>query len=223
MGSDMATTSDTTPIACTLGIGDYKERLASIAALARDALRGYERDDLVLRLRYAAAAADRVKEMVHKEQACCAFLAFDVRDEGDEILVTISAPETARVAAETMFEQFVTPARAGAAGSARFALVCSCAAAACAAACFAPLVLPAALLAGTGSVLAWLAGAHVWMTVLAILAVAGAGFWVWREARQLGLAPSRSTLRFMGIAGLLLALALVYPLIEPQIVQALAQ
>jgi hypothetical protein len=216
----MATTSDT-PITCTLDIGDYKERLASIAALARDALRSYERDDLVLRLKYTAAKAARVKEMVRHERECCTLLTFDVREEGNEILVTISAPEAARVAAETMFERFVAPASSGAAGSARVALVCACAAAACAAACFAPLVLPAVLLAGTGSILAWLAGAHLWMTVLAILAVVAAWLWIWREAQRLGMRPSSSTLRFMGIASFLLALALVYPLIEPQIVRAL--
>jgi hypothetical protein len=220
MGPDAATTSET-PIACTLGVGDYKERLAQIAALARDALRSHERDGLVLHLRYDAAAADRVEEMVRRERDCCAFLTFALREEGEEIVVTISAPEEARVSAETLFEQFVTPAPIGAQKSARVALGCACAATACSVACVAPLVLPAVVLAGTGTVLAWLAGAHAWMTGLALLAVVAAWLWIWREARRTGTRPSPSTLRLVGVATFLLALALVYPLLEPEIARAL--
>jgi hypothetical protein len=49
MGSKVAASE--TPIACSLGVGDYRERLAQIAQLARDALRSHERDGLVLHLR----------------------------------------------------------------------------------------------------------------------------------------------------------------------------
>ena len=112
MGSDIATSE--APIACTLSIGDYKQRLTEIAVLARDALRSHERDGLTLRLKYAATAVDRVKEIVRREQECCAFLNFQLQEEGEEILVTISALEEARVAAETLFKQFITPAEAGA-------------------------------------------------------------------------------------------------------------
>jgi hypothetical protein len=45
---------------------------------ARDALRGYDREDLVLNLRYAPEAAGRVADMMRKEQACCAFLIFAI-------------------------------------------------------------------------------------------------------------------------------------------------
>lgn len=54
-------------IACSLAPGDYDDRLAWIARLTRDALRGYERHDLVLELRYAPEAADRVREMVRND------------------------------------------------------------------------------------------------------------------------------------------------------------
>jgi hypothetical protein len=173
MGSEQATISET-PIACTLGASDYKERLAEIAKLARDALRSYERDGLILRLRYDAAAADRVIEMVRRERDCCAFLTFKLREEGKEILVTVSASEEARVPAEAMFGQFITPAPPSTPAVARAALACACAAAACGAACVAPLALPAVVLAATGTALAWLAEAHGWMTILAILAVGAA-------------------------------------------------
>jgi hypothetical protein len=163
MGSDLAKSSET-PFACTLSFDDYKERLAQIAELTRDSLRSYEKNGLVLRLRYHAVAADRVKEMVRRERACCAFLTFALVEEGGEITVTISAPEEARAASEILFEQFVTPAANSTGAPARLALVCVCGAAACAAACITPLVLPAVVLAGAGTMLVWLAGAHGWMT-----------------------------------------------------------
>jgi len=44
------------PITCTLAGRNLQDRLALIAALTRDALRGYERADLTLKLRYAIDA-----------------------------------------------------------------------------------------------------------------------------------------------------------------------
>ena len=215
MTSSIATSSET-PVACTLSAGAYKDRLAQIAALARDALRSYESNALTLTLRYDAAVAERVRQMVRREQECCAFLRFVVREEAEEIVVTVSGTEEARIAAETMFEQFVTPAPNGSTKAACVALTCASAAAVCGPACVAPLVLPAAALAGTGTLLAWLAGAHVWITALALLAVAAAWLGICRHASKSGLPPSRFTLSVMTIATLLSAFALVWPLLEPQ-------
>jgi hypothetical protein len=94
------------PIACTLSAGDFKARLTSIAELNRDALREHEQDDLTLVLCYDLAAAARVRDMVRREQECCAFLHFDVSEDTEAVRVCITAPERARVAAETLFEQF---------------------------------------------------------------------------------------------------------------------
>jgi hypothetical protein len=74
--------------------------------LARDALRGFKRNDLVLELCYAPEAADRVRELVRREEVCCAFLAFDVRETPTEVLLTIRAPEEARAALDIVFGQF---------------------------------------------------------------------------------------------------------------------
>ena len=94
------------PIACTLGMGDFKMRLAWIHAFNKRALRSHARDGLALRLTYAADAADDVRELVRRETACCGFLRFDVREEDDAVHLVITAPEEARIAAETMFTQF---------------------------------------------------------------------------------------------------------------------
>jgi hypothetical protein len=76
-------------------------------SLARDALHGYDREDLVLNLRYAPEAAGRVAEMVRKEQACCAFLTFAIHENHDQVRLTITAPEQARAIADALFEPFI--------------------------------------------------------------------------------------------------------------------
>src|SRR5882724_752934 len=101
------TMTEAPPIACTLNPSECKDRLAWIGSLTRDALRGHERRDLVLDLRYAPEAAARVREMVRNEQACCSFLTFDLREASDEIRLTITAPEAARETADVLFEQFL--------------------------------------------------------------------------------------------------------------------
>lgn len=50
--------SEAAPVACTLGAGDFKTRLAAIANLNSRALRGQRRDDLRLELTYAADARE---------------------------------------------------------------------------------------------------------------------------------------------------------------------
>jgi hypothetical protein len=98
------------PIACTLATEDFQDRLAWIAALTRDALRGYSRDDLVLSLRYAPEAASRVRELMLKEQVCCGFLAFEMYQHPDEVRLTFRAPEDARASVDALFRPFVAGA-----------------------------------------------------------------------------------------------------------------
>src|SRR4249919_2193577 len=95
------------PIACTLQGGNYQERLAWIAGLTRDGLRSHSRTDLVLDLRYAAEVAGRVREMVRKEEECCAFLVFELAEADGEVRLTITAPQKAREVTDGLFEQFV--------------------------------------------------------------------------------------------------------------------
>ena len=105
-------TTEGQPIACTLAGGDFRERLAWIAALTRDTMRSYDRDDLVLNLRYAPEAASCVREMVRKEQTCCGFLTFEMHEFRDEVRLTVTAPENARAVADALFEPFIAAARA---------------------------------------------------------------------------------------------------------------
>jgi hypothetical protein len=204
------------PIACTLAPGEFKDRVASIAVLNKDALREYERRDLVLESSYALKARERVRDMIRNEQACCAFLSFDVREVKDEIRVTVTAPEMAREAADVLFDQFVANAPTasscactspavksapaeppGSKAAGVTAMTLSTGAIACGACCILPFTLPATILASTGSVLAWFVHMHVWVTILAIVAVVGAWGWIAWQIRRTQRRPAMSTLIMM--------------------------
>jgi hypothetical protein len=140
------------PIACTLTGTDYEERLAWIAALNRDGLRTHRREDAVLHLEYDAAVRDRVHELIRRESACCAFLAFTVAETAGGVGVTIAVPDRARDHADQLLEPFV-PARAG--GSTSGAAVTTAAGVlACAAWCLLPIAPPVAAVAGAGGAIA---------------------------------------------------------------------
>lgn len=83
------------PIACTLSPGAYRARLAEVASLSRDALRGVEQHGAVLELRYAPEAADRVRALVEQERACCAFLEFDLHEGADGLRLLVTVPAAA--------------------------------------------------------------------------------------------------------------------------------
>lgn len=105
------------PIACTLVAGDFKERLAWIAELNRDALLAARRNDLQLELTYAPHALEDVRELIRREQQCCAFLEFDLHAEGAVVRLVVTAPEEARKAAELVFEPFQSKDAAGSVAS----------------------------------------------------------------------------------------------------------
>lgn len=234
--------TEASPIACTLAPGAFKDRIEWINALARDALRSHERRDLVLDLRYAPEARDRVREMVRNEQACCSFLTFDLREEPSQIRLVITAPEAAREAADMLFQQFVVEAPAqsacactlpspdamgspvkhpGTKAAGLTAITLATGAVACGACCVLPFALPAAALAGSGSILALIAGAHAWVTVLAILTVIGAWGWIATQTVRTRCAPARSTLYVMVTATALTGVAVLWPIIEPRLLTAI--
>jgi hypothetical protein len=70
-------------------------------------------------LEYRREALGDVRELVRGEQACCAFPDFRLEERGDKLVLTITAPEAARDAADMLFEQFEaqgTPAETSACG-----------------------------------------------------------------------------------------------------------
>lgn len=98
------------PIACSLGTGDYRERLAFIAELNSRNLLSQRRDGLRLELAYHPAAAEDLRELIPREEACCGFLTFRLQEEHDSLLLVIAAPEAARSILDSVFAPFVPAA-----------------------------------------------------------------------------------------------------------------
>jgi hypothetical protein len=101
------TNTGSEPIACKLGPGDFKDRVGWIRELSAKSLRGHRRDGLTLELTYDSGAAADVRELVRREQACCGFLRFDLRESADAVHLTITAPPEAQGAAADLFALFV--------------------------------------------------------------------------------------------------------------------
>jgi hypothetical protein len=94
------------PIACALSGNDFRERSNWIRQLARSSLRRVDRKPLSLLLTYDSAAADDVRELVRREQICCAFLDFNLSEDSDGVHLTVTAPLSAQEAAEMLFDHF---------------------------------------------------------------------------------------------------------------------
>jgi hypothetical protein len=101
------TSTEPPPIACTLGAGDFKDRVEWIRELSAKSLRGHHRDGLMLDLAYDRCAVADVHEFVRREQACCGFLRFEVREGADAVHSTITAPLEAESVADDLFAHFV--------------------------------------------------------------------------------------------------------------------
>ena len=93
-------------IACTLGAGDFKERVAGICDLARRSLRSSHRNALKLELVYGPEALAEVEDLVAKESDCCGFLDFDLQHDAGAVRLTITAPVEALTAADELFAHF---------------------------------------------------------------------------------------------------------------------
>jgi rhodanese-related sulfurtransferase len=89
---------DTMPIACNLTkdeIAGADERLAGYRRLGRDGLLSIERapQHVALRFRRDRNIRRRVDALVAAESRCCAFLGYNVDEEPDAIVLTLTAPE----------------------------------------------------------------------------------------------------------------------------------
>lgn len=92
--------------ACSLAPDELKARLAWIAQLNSRALITSRRSDLDLILEYRPLASSDVEKLIEYEQTCCSFLSFQLDKSGNKLVLTIAAQETARAAADDLFEKF---------------------------------------------------------------------------------------------------------------------
>lgn len=105
-------TEVTPPIACSLGANDLRQRLNEIASIGTESLieRSEEGDRQLLRFRSDAETRRRLEAVVGAEAECCAFLDLSLDQEGDELVLSIGAPEDGKHVAEELAASF---ARAG--------------------------------------------------------------------------------------------------------------
>lgn len=218
--------------ACSLEGRAFQERVAWIAALNQRYLRSAQRQGPTLTLTYDPAARADV-EPISREQECCAFLDFGIADTHEEVRLTITVPAHAAPQADVLLAPFqgdgsqptsseccgtcaptVHPVKASRVAGAA-AATSATAVLACGACCLLPLAFPAIVASSAGGLLAWLAGAHIWLTVLATCAVLAAWVWVWRQSVKRKARPAGATLGLMGLASAVLVLALVWPRMEP--------
>jgi hypothetical protein len=101
------------------------------------------------------------------------------------------------------------------------ALTVAAGAVVCGVCCVLPFALPAVALASAGGIIAWLGRFQFWATVLAAAIVTAAWVWIVVNNGRTKAKPARSTLYMMGIATVVLLLALLWSRIEPFIIHAL--
>lgn len=99
--------TDDTPIACSLGAGELKKRLAVIAEIGDSLIsREVEGGRHLLRFRAGAATRTQLEEIVAAEAECCSFLDLSLDGEGNELVLSIAAPEEAQGLADSLAGAF---------------------------------------------------------------------------------------------------------------------
>jgi hypothetical protein len=99
------------PIACSLSVDAFADRLDWIARLNRECLREFRVDGRSLRLVYRAEAGQQIRELVEKEGECCGFLRFAIHETSDAIELRIDAPNVDGRNVEPLFAPFLSDAR----------------------------------------------------------------------------------------------------------------
>jgi hypothetical protein len=103
--------SETTPVACTLGSGDLAARVARWQALAARAAGERGPTEHGIRLSFAAGpgVAAELRDLAALERDCCAFATWTVHQDGDRVLLDVSAgtPEAA-AAIQTLFAELAS-------------------------------------------------------------------------------------------------------------------
>ena len=94
------------PIACSLSAADYRERLDEIAEVGSLIDVEERPHESVLRFRNSPSALDRLREIVSKEAACCAFLSLALRASDSEVVLTVRGPAGARPVVSDLIRSF---------------------------------------------------------------------------------------------------------------------
>jgi hypothetical protein len=97
--------TDPTPIACSLPGAEYRERVAEIGQVARDALRDRRTIDGGARLSFddTVDVRERLEALVAAESLCCPFLRIKLHAAGGELVLEVTGPEEAAPMIEELF------------------------------------------------------------------------------------------------------------------------
>jgi hypothetical protein len=93
--------AETPPIACTLTASDLKDREGAWRKLIGSGLVGRDLVPGGIRLRAAPGAAAALIELIDLERECCAWINFEVSDDGS--VVTLTADGDGEAALAGMF------------------------------------------------------------------------------------------------------------------------
>jgi len=101
-----------TPVACSLGAGELKQRLAAIAEIGADSLIASDTEGSrhLLRFRSDTATRERLEDIVVAEAECCSFLDLSLGREGDDLVLSIAAPKDAQMLANELARAFAAAA-----------------------------------------------------------------------------------------------------------------
>lgn len=96
------------PIACSLGAGDLKQRLADVAAIGEEGLIGQEVNGgtHLLRFRFDVGTRRRLEGIVAAEAECCSFLDLTLEERGGELILSIAAPDDGQLVADELAAAF---------------------------------------------------------------------------------------------------------------------
>ena len=102
-----------TPVACSLGAGALEARLAAIAKVGTESLlsKRLEGDRRLLSFRRTEIVRRELEGIIAAESECCSFLDLSLEEAGDELTLSIAAPENAREIADGLAEAFTRDAR----------------------------------------------------------------------------------------------------------------
>jgi hypothetical protein len=97
-----------TPIACSLGASDLRQRLDEITEVGAGSLIEHSADGErhLLRFRSDPATRRRLEASVAAEAKCCSFLDLSLEEQGGELVLSISAPPDGQPIADELAAAF---------------------------------------------------------------------------------------------------------------------
>jgi len=90
------------PLVCSLEAEDLEQRLAAIGELGAESLIDRRQDGgrHLLRFRSDRQTRERLEGIIRAERECCAFLDLTLEEVGDDLILSVAAPEVGQATAD---------------------------------------------------------------------------------------------------------------------------